>query len=134
MIKNLIKSILEFFFKLPKPIQIQIIDALIVALSYAFRRFFRTKKDEDLKTATNEAVTPRQWQGTSAAVSAMLPSTYSEKKKVKFANSIIDLIKSNEFITELSNRISNVEIDDEEAYVALCSIETKKLIIEMMDK
>ncbi len=69
-----------------------------------------------------------------AAVSSLVPSIYSQKKKDEFANSVIELIRSNTFIKELSTRIEKINANDEEAYVALCSIETKKLIIEMLEK
>jgi hypothetical protein len=69
-----------------------------------------------------------------AAVSSLVPSIYSQKKKDEFANSVIELIRSNTFIKELSTRIEKINANDEETYVALCSIETKKLIIEMLEK
>jgi hypothetical protein len=72
--------------------------------------------------------------GNSGAVSSLVPSIYSQKKKDEFANSVIELIRSNTFIKELSTRIEKINANDEEAYVALCSIETKKLIIEMLEK
>jgi hypothetical protein len=59
---------------------------------------------------------------------------YILKEKDEFADSVIKLVKSNEFINQLSNRIDKIDAQDEETYVALCSIETKKLIIEMLDK
>ena len=68
------------------------------------------------------------------AVSSLVPSIYSQKKKDEFANSVIELIRSNTFIKELSTRIEKINANDEETYVALCSIETKKLIIEMLEK
>lgn len=131
---SFIFKLLQLFFKLPKSVQIQIINAIIETFSSVFKRFFKTKNKEDLKTATDEAVTPQQWQGTTAAVSSFIPTIYSQKKKDEFADSVIKLVKSEVFITELSNRIEKIEAQDEETYVALCSIETKKLIIEMLDK
>ncbi|EPB4338354.1 hypothetical protein QNZ44_002375 [Enterobacter kobei] len=124
----------ELFTKLPKSVQEQIINAVILTLTLGFKRFFKKKKEEDLRKATEEAVTPQQWQGTMAAVSSLVPSIYSQKKKDEFANSVIELIRSNTFIKELSTRIEKINANDEETYVALCSIETKKLIIEMLEK
>lgn len=124
----------ELFTKLPKSVQEQIINAIISTLTFGFKRFFKKKKDEDLRKATEEAVTPQQWQGTVVAVSSLVPSIYSQKKKDEFANSVIELIRSNTFIKELSTRIEKINANDEETYVALCSIETKKLIIEMLEK
>lgn len=124
----------ELFTKLPESVQNQIINAVIDTLSFVFKRFFKNKNTEDLKTATDEAVTPKQWHGTTLAVSSLVPSIYSQKKKDEFADSVIKLVKSNEFINQLSNRIDKIDAQDEETYVALCSIETKKLIIEMLDK
>ena len=124
----------EFFTKLPKSVQEQIINAIISTLTFGFKRFFKKKKEEDLRKATEEAVTPQQWQGTVVAVSSLVPSIYSQKKKDEFANSVIELIRSNTFIKELSTRIEKINANDEETYVALCSIETKKLIIEMLEK
>ncbi|HDT2077574.1 MULTISPECIES: hypothetical protein [Enterobacter] len=124
----------ELFTKLPKSVQEQIINAIISTLTFGFKRFFKKKKEEDLRKATEEAVTPQQWQGTVVAVSSLVPSIYSQKKKDEFANSVIELIRSNTFIKELSTRIEKINANDEEAYVALCSIETKKLIIEMLEK
>ncbi|ENY9093361.1 hypothetical protein JK156_07685 [Enterobacter ludwigii] len=124
----------ELFTKLPKSVQEQIINAIILTLTFGFKRFFKKKKEEDLRKATEEAVTPQQWKGTVAAVSSLVPSIYSQKKKDEFANSVIELIRSNTFIKELSTRIEKINANDEEAYVALCSIETKKLIIEMLEK
>nr|DAE96758.1 MAG TPA: hypothetical protein [Caudoviricetes sp.] len=124
----------ELFTKLPESVQNQIINAVIDTLSFVFKRFFKNKNAEDLKTATDEAVTPKQWHGTAVAVSSLVPSIYSQKKKDEFADSVIKLVKSNEFINQLSNRIDKIDAQDEETYVALCSIETKKLIIEMLDK
>ncbi|MCM7768485.1 hypothetical protein [Enterobacter bugandensis] len=124
----------ELFTKLPKSVQEQIINAIISTLTFGFKRFFKKKKEEDLRKATEEAVTPQQWQGTVVAVSSLVPSIYSQKKKDEFANSVIELIRSNTFIKELSTRIERINANDEETYVALCSIETKKLIIEMLEK
>ncbi len=129
-----IRQFFDLFLKLPKSVQVQIIDAIIFAFSFAYRRFFKTKSKEDLKKATDEAVTPKQWNATTLAVRSYVPSLYSSEKKAEFAQSIIELVKSNDFINELGNRIEKVHAEDEETYVALCSIETKKLIIEMMDK
>ncbi|MCX8302152.1 hypothetical protein [Enterobacter pseudoroggenkampii] len=124
----------ELFTKLPKSVQEQIINAIISTLIFGFKRFFKKKKEEDLRKATEEAVTPQQWQGTVVAVSTLVPSIYSQKKKDEFANSVIGLIRSNTFIKELSTRIEKINANDEESYVALCSVEAKNLIIEMMDK
>ncbi|HFI1906571.1 TPA: hypothetical protein ACGPMP_004113 [Enterobacter roggenkampii] len=124
----------ELFTKLPKSVQEQIINAIISTLTFGFKRFFKKKKEEDLRKATEEAVTPQQWQGTVVAVSSLVPSIYSQKKKDEFANSVIELIRSNTFIKELSTRIEKINANDEETYIALCSIETKKLIIEMLEK
>ena len=124
----------ELFTKLPKSVQEQIINAIISTLTFGFKRFFKKKKEEDLRKATEEAVTPHQWQGTVVAVSSLVPSIYSQKKKDEFANSVIELIRSNTFIKELSTRIEKINANDEETYVALCSIETKKLIIEILEK
>lgn len=124
----------ELFTKLPKSVQEQIINAIISTLTFGFKRFYKKKKEEDLRKATEEAVTPQQWQGTVVAVSSLVPSIYSQKKKDEFANSVIELIRSNTFIKELSTRIEKINANDEETYVALCSIETKKLIIEMLEK
>ncbi|WP_379932336.1 hypothetical protein ACFC2F_18560 [Enterobacter sichuanensis] len=124
----------ELFTKLPKSVQEQIINAIILTLTFGFKRFFKKKKEEDLRKATEEAVTPQQWNTTAAAVSNLMPSLYSQKKKEEFANSVVELIRSNSFIKELSARIEKINANDEETYVALCSIETKKLIIEMLKK
>mgnify|MGYP001147263857 FL=1 len=48
----------ELFTKLPESVQNQIINAVIDTLSFVFKRFFKNKNAEDLKTATDEAVTP----------------------------------------------------------------------------
>lgn len=124
----------ELFTKLPKSVQEQIINALILTLTLGFKRFFKKKKEEDLRKATEEAVSPDKWNTTSVAVSNLMPSLYSQKKKEEFANSVVELIRSNSFIKELSTRIEQINTNDEETYVALCSIETKKLIIEMLEK
>lgn len=124
----------ELFTKLPKSVQEQIINALILTLTLGFKRFFKKKKEEDLRKATEEAVSPDKWHTTSVAVSNLIPSLYSQKKKEEFANSVVELIRSNSFIKELSTRIEKINTNDEETYIALCSIETKKLIIEMLEK
>ncbi|EJJ0547108.1 hypothetical protein G9X48_09080 [Cronobacter sp. HA18006] len=124
----------ELFTKLPKSVQEQIINAVILTLTLGFKRFFKKKKEEDLRKATEEAVSPEKWQTTSVAVSNLMPSLYSQKKKEEFANSVVELIRSDSFIKELSTRIEKINSNDEESYVALCSIETKKLIIEMLEK
>lgn len=124
----------ELFTKLPKSVQEQIINAVILTLTLGFKRFFKKKKEEDLRKATEEAVSPEKWQTTSVAVSNLMPSLYSQKKKEEFANSVIELIRSDSFIKELSTRIEKINSNNEESYVALCSIETKKLIIEMLEK
>ncbi|EGT4384438.1 hypothetical protein AUM41_15425 [Cronobacter malonaticus] len=124
----------ELFTKLPKSVQEQIINAVILTLTLGFKRFFKKKKEEDLREATEEAVSPEKWQTTSVAVSNLMPSLYSQKKKEEFANSVVELIRSDSFIKELSTRIEKINSNDEESYVALCSIETKKLIIEMLEK
>lgn len=81
MLTYLIK-LFELFLKLPKPVQIQIINAIVATLDNVFKRFRNTKGKEDFKTATEEAVTPQQWQGTSAAVSSFIPSLYSQRRKM----------------------------------------------------
>ncbi|MBL5841329.1 hypothetical protein [Enterobacter asburiae] len=124
----------ELFTKLPKSVQEQIINAVILTLTLGFKRFFKKKKEEDLRKATEEAVSPEKWQTTSVAVSNLMPSLYSQKKKEEFANSVVELIRSDSFIKKLSTRIEKINANDEESYVALCSVEAKKLIIEMMDK
>lgn len=124
----------ELFTKLPKSVQEQIINAVILTLTLGFKRFFKKKKEEDLRKATEEAVSPQKWQTTSVAVSNLMPSLYSQKKKEEFANSVVELIRSDSFIKKLSTRIEKINANDEESYVALCSVEAKKLIIEMMDK
>lgn len=131
---SFIIKIFELFTKLPASVQNQIINAVIETFSFVFRRLFKNRKTEDLKTATDEVVTPQQWHGTTVAVSSFLPSIYSQKKKDEFADSVIKLVKSNEFVNALGNRIDKIDAQDEETFVALCSIETKKLIIEMLDK
>ncbi|ELY4576832.1 hypothetical protein SMZ92_000164 [Cronobacter sakazakii] len=124
----------ELFTKLPKSVQEQIINAVILTLTLGFKRFFKKKKEEDLKKATEEAVSPEKWQTTSVAVSNLMPSLYSQKKKEEFANSVVELIRSDSFIKELSTRIEKISANDEESYVALCSIEAKKLIMAMLEK
>ena len=131
---TVILKFFELFTKLPKSVQEQIINAVILTLTLGFKRFFKKKKEEDLRKATEEAVSPQKWQTTSVAVSNLMPSLYSQKKKEEFANSVVELIRSDLFIKELSTRIEKINSDDEESYVALCSIETKKLIIEMLEK
>ena len=125
---------LESFTKLPKPVQEQIITAIIATFTFVFRYFFNRKKEADFKKTTDEVVTPQQWQSTSVADRKLMPTIYTQKKKEEFANSVVELIRSRDFIKELGKRIEKVNADDEETYVALCSIETKKLIIEMMHK
>lgn len=124
----------ELFTKLPKSVQEQIINAIVLTLTFGFKRFFKKKKEEDLRKATEEAVSPQQWNTTVTAVSSLVPSIYPQKKKDEFANFVIELIRSDTFIKELSTRIENINANDEETYIALCSIETKKLIIEMLEK
>lgn len=131
---TVILKFFELFTKLPKSVQEQIINAVILTLTLGFKRFFKKKKEEDLRKATEEAVSPQRWQTTSVAVSNLMPSLYSQKKKEEFANSVVELIRSDSFIKELSTRIEKINSNDEESYVALCSIETKKLIIEMLEK
>ncbi|HFK5732585.1 MULTISPECIES: hypothetical protein [Enterobacter] len=131
---TVILKFFELFTKLPKSVQEQIINAVILTLTLGFKRFFKKKKEEDLRKATEEAVSPEKWQTTSVAVSNLMPSLYSQKKKEEFANSVVELIRSDSFIKELSTRIEKINSNDEESYVALCSIETKKLIIEMLEK
>ncbi|NIG74206.1 hypothetical protein F3J34_11420 [Klebsiella sp. Ap-873] len=129
-----ILKLFELFTKLPKSVQEQIIGAIIESFTYVFRRLFGTKNEEDLKKATTQAVTPTQWANTTTAVTNLVPSLYSQKKKEEFANSVIELVKSDGFINQLSKRIDKINAADEESYVALCSIETKRLIMEMMDQ
>ncbi|WP_336983961.1 MULTISPECIES: hypothetical protein [unclassified Cedecea] len=129
-----ILKLFELFTKLPKSVQEQIINAIVDAFTYVFRRLFETKNEEDLKKATTQAVTPTQWATTTVAVTNLVPSLYSQKKKEEFANSVIELVKSDGFINQLSKRIDKINAADEESYVALCSIETKRLIMEMMDQ
>ncbi|WP_062749568.1 hypothetical protein [Erwinia persicina] len=131
---SFIFDLISLFTKLPKSVQTQIIEAITATFAFAFRYMYKDKNKEDLSTATEQAVTPQQWQGTTAAVGSFVPSLYSKKKKEEFANSVIELVKSKEFINQLSKRIEQVQAKDEEAYVALCSIETKRLIIEMMER
>ncbi|MGS2700586.1 hypothetical protein ACVCAJ_25465 [Enterobacter sp. CFEC121] len=131
---TVILKFFELFTKLPKSVQEQIINAVILTLTLGFKRFFKKKKEEDLRKATEEAVSPEKWHTTSVAVSNLMPSLYSQKKKEEFANSVVELIRSDSFIKELSTRIEKINSNDEESYVALCSIETKKLIIEMLEK
>lgn len=129
-----IAKFFEWFTKLPKATQGKMIEALISSLSFAFERLFKSRKTEDLKTATEVAVTPQKWQSTTEIVNSYVPSIYPSKKRQEFANALVNLIKSNDFIDELGTRIEGIQASDKETYVALCSIETKRLIIEMMDK
>lgn len=131
---NILLSLINLFSALPKKSQEKIIDALIDALRYAFRRLFKTKQKEDLKEATAIAVTPHRWEGTTATVSSFAPPLFTQKKKQEFAHSVVELVKSEGFINNLSKRIEHLETEDEEVYVALCSIETKRLIMEMMNQ
>ena len=130
---NILLGLLNLFTNLPKKSQEKIIDALVDALRYAFRHLFKAKKKEDLKEATAVAVTPQRWEGTTATVSTFAPPLFTQKKKEEFAHSVVELVKSEGFINNLSKRIEHLDTDDEEVYVALCSIETKRLIMEMMN-
>ena len=129
-----ILQIINFFSQLPKPVQAKIIDTITDTLGAAFHRVFTSKKKEDLKQATTEAVTEATWGATRLSLSTVLPFRLPQKKRDAFAAEVVELVKSDLFIEVLDKRIAHIDTQNEEEYIYLCSVETRKLIVEMMDK
>ncbi|HFI1094734.1 hypothetical protein [Enterobacter hormaechei] len=104
-----------------------------------FKNIFKSKKDNkesDVDSTTiQEAVdniTQDQWQGSVVATMAILPSSINEINKRKFTAAMIELVQSDEFLSELNVRINKIDIKDVDLYTEQCSLEMRRLIAEMI--
>ncbi len=132
---QLINLILSIFKSLTPKQKEQIVDVFVDL----FKNIFKSKKeykDSNVDSTTvQEAVgslTKDQWQCSMAATMSILPSSINEINKRKFTAAMIELVQSEEFLTELNARIDKIDIQDTDLYTEQCSLEMRKLIAEMI--
>jgi len=104
-----------------------------------FQNIFKSKKDNkesDVDSTTiQEAVdniTQDQWQGSVVATMAILPSSINEINKRKFTAAMVELVQSDEFLSELNVCINKIDIKDVDLYTEQFSLEMRRLIAEMI--
>lgn len=132
---QLINLILSIFKSLTPKQKEQVVDVFVDL----FRKIFKSKKENKESnvnsTTVQEAVdniTKAQWQGSVAATMLILPSSISEINKRKFTAAMVELVQSDEFLSELNARIDKIDIQDADLYTEQCSLEMRKLIAEMI--
>ncbi|QFH65886.1 hypothetical protein FR773_14690 [Leclercia adecarboxylata] len=132
---QLIQLIFSIFKSLTPKQKEQVVDVFVDL----FQKIFKSKKDNKESNVNNATVqeavnniTKAQWQGSVAASMAILPSSISEINKRKFTAAMVELVQSEEFLSELNNRIGKIDIKDEDLYTEQCSLEMRKLIAEMI--
>lgn len=129
-------NLLLSFFKYLTPKQKeQVIDVFVDLFQGIFKKK-KANKESDVESSTvqdaMDNVTDAQWKGTLVSVQTILPSSINEINKKKFANAMLKLVQSDEFLTELNARIDKIDIEDEDLYTEQCSLEMRKLISEMI--
>lgn len=132
---QLINLILSIFKSLTPKQKEQVVDVFVDL----FQKIFKSKKenkDENVDSTTvQEAVdniNQDQWQVSMVATMSILPSSINEINKRKFADSMVKLVQSDEFLTELNSRIDQIHIEDDVLYTEQCSLEMRALIAEMI--
>lgn len=132
---QLINLILSIFKSLTPKQKEQVVDVFVDL----FRKIFKSKKENKgsnvNSTTVQEAVdniTKAQWQCSAAATMSILPSSISEINKRKFTVAMVELVQSDEFLSELNARIDKIDIQDVDLYTEQCSLEMRKLIAEMI--
>ncbi|MFI3036987.1 hypothetical protein ACH54D_09010 [Atlantibacter hermannii] len=129
-------NLLLSFFKYLTPKQKeQVVDVFVDLFQGIFKKKKANKESNVDNSTVQDAmdnVTDTQWKGTLASVQTILPSSINEINKKKFADAMLKLVQSDEFLTELNARIDKIDIQDEELYTEQCSLEMRKLIAEMI--
>lgn len=132
---QLIQLIFSIFKSLTPKQKEQIVDVFVDL----FQNYFKSKKENKesdadstkVKNPVND-ITPAQWEGSSNATMLILPSSISEINKRKFTAAMIELVQSDEFLSELNARIDKIDIQHSDLYTEQCSLEMRKLIAEMI--
>lgn len=132
---QILNLLLSLFKSLTPKQKEQIVDVFVDL----FQNIFKSKKDNkesDVDSTTiQEAVdniTQDQWQGSVVATMAILPSSINEINKRKFTAAMVELVQSDEFLSELNVRINKIDIKDVDLYTEQCSHEMRRLIAEMI--
>jgi hypothetical protein len=129
-------NLLLSFFKYLTPKQKeQVVDVFVDLFQGIFKKK-KANKESGVESSTVQGamdnVTDAQWKGSLVSVQTILPSSINEINKKKFADAMLKLVQSNEFLTELNARIDKIDIEDEDLYTEQCSLEMRKLISEMI--
>jgi len=112
-----------------------VVDLFKKSFSTMWESFNKVKKDDEHETTlktTTQNLTPTELNTTRIEMYSALPISLSSSKKTAFADSVLELVKTNEFLTELDNRIKNVDTTHEALYVEQCSLLMKQLLTEMI--
>ncbi len=132
---QLIQLIFSIFKSLTPKQKEQVVDVFVDLFQKIFKSKKENKESNINSTTVQEAVdniTKAQWQGSVAATMSILPSSISEINKRKFTAAIVELVQSDEFLSELNARIDKIDIQDADLYTEQCSLEMRKLIAEMI--
>jgi len=132
---QLIQLIFSIFKSLTPKQKEQVVDVFVDL----FQKIFKSKKDNKgsnvdsstVQEAVNN-ITKAQWQCSAVATMSILPSSINDVNKRKFTAAMIELVQSEEFLSELNARIDKIDIKDEDLYTEQCSLEMRKLIAEMI--
>ncbi|WP_347115971.1 hypothetical protein AAHB66_09235 [Leclercia sp. S52] len=129
---NLLLSLFKYL--TPKQKE-QVVDVFVDLFQNIFKSKKSNKESNVDRTTVKEAVdtiTPDEWQGSVAATMAILPSSINEINKRKFTAAMMELVQSDEFLSELNARIDKIDIQNADLYTEQCSLEMRKLIAEMI--
>jgi len=132
---QLIQLIFSIFKSLTPKQKEQVVDVFVDL----FQKIFKSKKDNKgsnvdsstVQEAVNN-ITKAQWQCSAVVTMSILPSSINDVNKRKFTAAMIELVQSEEFLSELNARIDKIDIKDEDLYTEQCSLEMRKLIAEMI--
>lgn len=132
---QLIQLIFSIFKSLTPKQKEQIVDVFVDLFQNYFKSKKKNKESDVDSTTVQEAfnnITKAQWQCSAVTTMSILPSSISEINKRKFTAAMIELVQSDEFLSELNTRIDKIDIKDEDLYTEQCSLEMRKLIAEMI--
>lgn len=133
MISTILTILLEFisfFKKLPLDVQEDIMNNIVSAYRYFFKK--SKEDDSDLSSTVKEGA-DKTWAATTSENITNISVSYMPKSKAdKFSESLIELVKSEEFIDELSKRTFDYSDLPEDEYIELCSYQMKTLIKEKL--
>jgi hypothetical protein len=132
---QLIQLIFSIFKSLTPKQKEQVVDVFVDL----FQKIFKSKKENKgsnvdsstVQEAVNN-ITKAQWQCSAVATMSILPSSINDVNKRKFTAAMIELVQSEQFLSELNARIDKIDIKDEDLYTEQCSLEMRKLIAEMI--